>query len=101
MEALSQILVVRQLCFMTFINSLPMILAFTFIFGTILGSFLNVVILRHNSGMTTGGRSMCFSCGKTLHWHELLPVVSYVMLRGKCSQCKSGISLQYPVVEPV
>lgn len=78
-----------------------MILALTFIFGTILGSFLNVVILRHNSGMTTGGRSMCFSCGKTLHWHELLPVVSYIMLRGKCSQCKSGISLQYPVVEIV
>lgn len=42
---------------------------------------------------------MCPSCGKTLSWYELFPLVSYVMLRGRCSKCKSAISPQYPIVE--
>lgn len=70
-----------------------------FFFGTIIGSFLNVVILRYNTGVNLQGRSQCFSCGKTLHWYELIPVLSYVALRGSCSSCKSVISAQYPVVE--
>ena len=80
-------------------SSIPFIIVCAFILGTIIGSFLNVVILRHNSGRTVGGRSMCFSCGKTLHWHELVPVFSYLLQRGKCTKCKSKISPQYPVVE--
>ena len=64
-----------------------------------MGSFLNVVIYRHNTGMTVGGRSMCFSCGKKLKWFELVPVLSFFLLRGKCSVCKSKISWQYPAVE--
>lgn len=72
---------------------------FLFIFGTIIGSFLNVVILRFNSGKTLVGRSGCFSCGKTLKYYELLPIVSYVALRGKCSVCRTQISKQYPLVE--
>ena len=74
---------------------------FMVIFGLIVGSFLNVVIYRHNTGMTVGGRSMCFSCGKKLKWFELVPVLSFVFLRGKCSVCKSKISWQYPTVELV
>ncbi len=70
-----------------------------FILGTLIGSFLNVVILRYNTGMSINGRSQCFSCGKTLRWYELLPVVSYLSLRGKCRTCKSAISWQYPAVE--
>jgi len=71
-----------------------------FVFGTIIGSFLNVVILRYNTGMSiTKGRSMCFSCGKSLTWYELVPLFSYLFLRGKCSVCKSKISSQYPLVE--
>ncbi len=77
----------------------PFLIISSFILGTIIGSFLNVVILRHNSGRTVGGRSMCFSCGKTLHWHELVPVFSYLFQRGKCTKCKSKISPQYPIVE--
>lgn len=72
-----------------------------FFFGTIIGSFLNVVIYRFNTGRTLGGRSMCFSCGKTLHWHELVPLASYILQDGKCTKCKSKISGQYPLVEAI
>ena len=77
---------------------LYLLIAF-FILGAVIGSFLNVCALRYNTGMTFGGRSFCFSCGKKLHWHELVPIFSYLFLRGKCSQCKSHISFQYPLVE--
>ncbi len=70
-----------------------------FVFGTIIGSFLNVVILRMNTGRGLGGRSACFCCNKQLYWYELIPIVSYFFLLGKCSRCKSKVSLQYPLVE--
>ncbi|MCR4334262.1 MAG: prepilin peptidase [Patescibacteria group bacterium] len=70
-----------------------------FIFGIIIGSFLNVVILRYNTGVSITGRSGCFSCGKKLEWYELFPILSFLLLQGRCSQCKAKISLQYPLVE--
>lgn len=70
-----------------------------FIFGTIIGSFLNVVALRFNTGKSLLGRSECFSCGKELKWFELIPVLSFVSLSGRCLKCGSKISLQYPIVE--
>lgn len=70
-----------------------------FAFGAIIGSFLNVVVLRYNTGKTVRGRSACMSCRKKLAWYELLPVVSFIGLRGKCSACKCKISPQYPTVE--
>jgi leader peptidase (prepilin peptidase) / N-methyltransferase len=72
---------------------------FFFIFGSIVGSFLNVVALRFNTGFTFGGRSMCPMCNKILHTWELIPIVSFICLRGRCVECKSAISPQYPIVE--
>jgi len=72
---------------------------FVFIFGAIIGSFLNVVLYRHNTEMTILGRSFCFSCNKQLTWRELFPIISFVALRGKCRFCKSKISRQYSIVE--
>lgn len=69
------------------------------ILGAIIGSFLNVVILRHNTGKTLGGRSGCFTCGKALGWYELIPMISYLLQGGKCVKCKSIISKQYIFVE--
>lgn len=76
--------------------------AFFFVLGAIIGSFLNVVILRYNTGESVvDGRSHCFSCGKLLRWFELVPVISFIFLKGKCNECKSKISWQYPLVEVV
>ena len=81
-------------------NILNLILPISFFFfGAIIGSFLNVVILRYRSGRTLGGRSMCFSCGKTLSWFELIPIGSFLTQRGKCEGCETKISWQYPLVE--
>lgn len=71
-----------------------------FIFGTLIGSFLNVVVLRFDTGVSISrGRSKCFSCGKALSWRELVPVLSFLSQRGRCAGCGSRISWQYPLVE--
>jgi leader peptidase (prepilin peptidase) / N-methyltransferase len=73
---------------------------FVFIFGTIVGSFLNVLILRYNTGVSAmKGRSFCFSCRKKLGPLELVPVLSFLFQRGKCKGCQSKISWQYPIIE--
>ena len=73
-------------------------LALFFTFGAIIGSFLNVVILRYGTKSITG-RSLCLSCGRTLSWYELIPLVSFLSLRGRCRTCGARISWQYPLVE--
>jgi prepilin signal peptidase PulO-like enzyme (type II secretory pathway) len=70
-----------------------------FIFGAIIGSFLNVVLYRFNTGKGLGGRSKCSSCKRTLDARDLFPIVSWIVLRGKCRTCESKISPQYIIVE--
>lgn len=77
-----------------------LIYLYIFIFGTIIGSFLNVVILRFGTkDKISKGNSKCPKCGKKLNWYELIPIVSWIVLSGKCSKCKNKISIQYPLVE--
>ncbi|MBI2065601.1 MAG: prepilin peptidase [Candidatus Zambryskibacteria bacterium] len=68
-----------------------------FVLGAVVGSFLNVVGLRWDSSIL--GRSKCPYCHKTLEWWELIPIVSFFLLRVKCSKCRAGISWQYPLIE--
>ena len=74
-----------------------------FILGLIIGSFLNVVIYRLNTRRSffesVGGRSACMSCRNQLSWYELVPVFSFLVLKGRCKNCKTKISIQYPLVE--
>ncbi|MFA4853534.1 MAG: prepilin peptidase, partial [Bacteroidales bacterium] len=79
-----------------------LIFVFIFLLGTIVGSFLNVVIFRFNTGRTiTTGRSICMNCNRDLRWYELIPVLSFLIQSGKCRRCASKISHQYPLVEIV
>lgn len=74
--------------------------AVAFLFGIVIGSFLNVCILRiPNKESVAKDRSHCMSCGYQLAWYDLIPLFSYLFLRGKCRKCGSHISLQYPLVE--
>lgn len=72
-----------------------------FLFGIFFGSFANVVSLRLHSGKggILGGHSECPKCGHRLSWWENLPLLSWILLRGKCHQCRTCISWQYPVTE--
>lgn len=70
-----------------------------FVLGAIVGSFLNVVGLRWGSGRGFGGRSSCPSCGKKLGWRELVPIISFFILKARCRECQTRISWQYPLVE--
>jgi len=72
-----------------------------FILGTMIGSFLNVVILRlpDPDGSVVFPPSHCPRCKSDLHWFENIPVFSFIFLRGRCGHCRAPISFQYPVVE--
>lgn len=76
-----------------------------FIFGIIIGSFLNVVTMRYELGgrmLVTprlGGRSRCPVCHTTLRWYELIPLLSFIMQSRRCRHCSYKLSWQYPVVE--
>ncbi len=76
-----------------------LILAPAFLFGTVIGSFLNVVIYRLPREQSLGGRSACPHCGRTVAWYDLVPILSYVFLGGKCRSCRGRIAWRYPAVE--
>lgn len=73
---------------------------FAFLFGLIIGSFLNVCILRIPSGKSiVMPASACPKCGDPIRPYDNIPVLSYLILRGKCRKCKTPISPMYPLVE--
>ncbi len=67
------------------------LLLFSAILGAIIGSFLHVVSLRFHTGKSLGGRSHCLSCGARLRWYELIPLVSWIIQRGRCRHCNAKI----------
>lgn len=106
-----------------FFESAPLLYAGVFVFGAIIGSFLNVVILRipplleHDwkcqcrdlleleaveESRPPGvvfSRSQCTHCGHGIRAHENIPLISWLVLRGRCSACKARISPRYPIIE--
>jgi len=76
-----------------------MLIILSFIFGAIVGSFLNVVILRLPEEETLGGRSHCTSCGHILSAWHLIPIISFIFLGGKCAFCRDKISARYFIIE--
>lgn len=71
-----------------------------FLFGIVIGSFLNVLIYRLplHENITTE-RSHCMACGRQLKWYDLVPLFSYICLLGRCRYCKTKLSVQYPLIE--
>lgn len=80
---------------MNFIISL-----YVFVVGLVFGSFFNVCIYRiQEGGSLSYPPSHCTKCNNRLKWYDLIPVVSYVVLKGKCRYCHDKISLRYPIIE--
>lgn len=82
-------------------NTLMIPIAITiFILGVLIGSFLNVCIYRIPRGediVVTS--SHCMTCGYQLKWYDLIPVISFIGLRGRCRKCHTKLSVQYPIIE--
>lgn len=77
-----------------------MIIPFLFIFGLFIGSFLNVLIDRLPEGKSwIKGRSRCDFCSQVLKWYDLIPLLSYLLLKGRCRYCRKKLSFQYPLLE--
>lgn len=73
---------------------------FAFVFGLVVGSFLNVCICRMPKNESiVSPPSHCPACSYQIRWYDNIPIISYLLLRGKCRGCGTHISLQYPLVE--
>ena len=91
-----------KIMFFAIINNMLQILIYFFIFafGLIIGSFLNCAIYRLKTEESiVSSRSHCVKCGHKLGWKDLIPVFSFLFLKGKCRYCSKKISWQYPTVE--
>lgn len=77
-----------------------LLVGFSALLGLFIGSFLNVVIYRVPKGESVvSPRSRCPGCGKEISWYDNLPVLSWLILRGRCRSCHERISVRYPAVE--
>lgn len=65
----------------------------------IFGSFLTMALARLNTGRSWGGRSACMTCRHTLAWYDLIPLVSFITLGGRCRYCRTFVGMQYFLVE--
>lgn len=73
---------------------------FVFILGTIIGSFLDVCMIRiPRKESVIWPYSHCMNCGFRIRWRDLIPIISYLHLKGRCRDCGARISLEYPLVE--
>ena len=78
----------------------PLVIAYAFVLGAVVGSFLNVVIHRvPRRRSIVRPASACPACGAAIAWYDNLPIVSWILLRGRCRRCGGRISLRYPLVE--
>jgi leader peptidase (prepilin peptidase)/N-methyltransferase len=78
----------------------PLLAAVVFAPALALGSFLNVVAAREPTHRSVvSGRSACLSCGEQIRWYDNIPMVSYVVLRGRCRACGAAIGIRYLAVE--
>ena len=90
----------NNLSFILFTHDSPLSLSFAFIFGALIGSFLNVCAYRIPAGRSiVSPSSSCFSCGEIIKWYFNLPILGYLFLRGKCHDCGSKFSCRYAVIE--
>lgn len=78
---------------------IPMSYLIAFVGGAIIGSFLNVYIYRFHTGKSLNGSSHCLSCGTKLKWFELFPILSYLMIKGRCRHCHSRVPVRYFLIE--
>ena len=78
-----------------------MTILYAALFGAAFGSFANAAIDRIPRGRSLNGRSSCDGCGRALHAWELVPIASYVLLRGRCATCHAQIGPRSPAVEAI
>lgn len=75
-------------------------LVMVFIYGLVIGSFLNVCIFRIPEGISViNPPSSCSSCGHRLYFRDMVPVVNYIANKGRCKYCNASYSAQYPIIE--
>lgn len=81
-------------------NPVFILYCIVFVYGIVIGSFLNVCIFRIPCKENiVKVRSHCTHCGYQLRWYDLVPLFSYIFLGGKCRKCRKKLSLQYPIIE--
>lgn len=79
--------------------SIVLTLAVALIVGVVVGSIVNATVLRTKSGLPLMSRAKCIRCVEPIAWFDLIPVLSYFTLKGRCRRCNAAIEWQYPAVE--